>query len=193
MGELIAINFNQVNVITKEEFTYGELIHNVNCLAAGLQAQGLVKCGQCVAMALPNGVEFVITMLAISQLGASVSLINPTYTARKQAYFIDFQVIQNLSSLLQESSIMFLKSTMLVCGFAHQNLFQYFPKLIKMKLSLSIVQIKNYHSGIPFLSLVSQGSYKQFPSMYLKTLLPCHSPAGRRVCPRESCLLITTS
>ncbi|EFX65709.1 hypothetical protein DAPPUDRAFT_303557 [Daphnia pulex] len=72
-----------VSVTTKEEFTYGDLIHDVNCLAAGLQASGLVKRGQCVAMALPNSIEFVVTLLAVSQVGAFISLINPVYTPRE--------------------------------------------------------------------------------------------------------------
>lgn len=67
------------------------MIHDANCLAAGLQAAGHIKHGQCVALALPNGVEFVITLLAISQLGGAASLINPTYNPRKN--FFIFQVI----------------------------------------------------------------------------------------------------
>jgi acyl-CoA synthetase (AMP-forming)/AMP-acid ligase II len=64
------------------EFTYGDLIHDVNCLAAGLQTSGLVKRGHCVAMALPNYIEFVVTLLAVNQVGAFISLINPVYTPR---------------------------------------------------------------------------------------------------------------
>ena len=42
--------------------------------------QDFVKRGQCVAMALPNSIEFVVTLLAVNQVGAFISLINPVYT-----------------------------------------------------------------------------------------------------------------
>ncbi len=71
----------QVNIDTKIEVTYGNLIHDIKCLAAGLQEHGLKK-GQCVALALPNSSEFVITLLAVIHCGALVSLINPVYNTR---------------------------------------------------------------------------------------------------------------
>lgn len=66
-----------------EELTYGQLIHDVNHLAAGLQASQGLKYGQCVALVLPNCMEFVVTLLALSQLGTVASFVNPVYTLRQ--------------------------------------------------------------------------------------------------------------
>lgn len=72
-----------VNISTMEELTYGQLIHDVNHLAAGLQASQGLKYGQCVALVLPNCMEFVVTLLALSQLGTVASFVNPVYTLRE--------------------------------------------------------------------------------------------------------------
>ncbi|XP_057377432.1 uncharacterized protein LOC130698831 [Daphnia carinata] len=72
-----------VNVSTMEELTYGQLICDVNHLAAGLQASQGLKYGQCVALAIPNSMEFIVTLLAVNQLGAVASFVNPIYTFRE--------------------------------------------------------------------------------------------------------------
>ena len=78
----------QVNVDTKKEITYRTLINNVKSLAAGLQITHGLKKGQCVALAMPNSSEFVVTLLALTYAGAVVSLINPVYNSRKY-FFCD--------------------------------------------------------------------------------------------------------
>ena len=67
--------------------TYSELLNNIDSLAAGFQANLGLKKGQCIALALPNNLEFTVTLLAANKCGAAVSLVNPVYTFRQ--YFYD--------------------------------------------------------------------------------------------------------
>lgn len=63
--------------------TYKELLNNIDNLAAGFQTTLGLKKGQCIALALPNTLEFAITLLAANKCGVVVSLVNPIYTFRK--------------------------------------------------------------------------------------------------------------
>ncbi len=65
---------------TKAELKYSDLLHLVPKLAAGLQCTYNVSKGQYVAVALTNSIEFLITVLAVSQCGAIASFVNPVYT-----------------------------------------------------------------------------------------------------------------
>ena len=62
-------------VFEEKAFTYGELNELANRVTNGLQHLG-IKCGDRVALFLPNIPEFVITYLAILKLGAVVVSVN---------------------------------------------------------------------------------------------------------------------
>lgn len=81
-----------------EELTYSQLIHNAKSLAAGLQTSQGLKYGQCVALALPNCTEFIVTLLAVNHLGAVASFVNPVYTPR-QCFFFNLFLFHNKSIL----------------------------------------------------------------------------------------------
>lgn len=70
----------QVDIVTKAELKYSDLLHLVPKLAAGLQSTYKLSKGQYVAVALTNSIEFLITVLAVSQCGAIASFVNPVYT-----------------------------------------------------------------------------------------------------------------
>ena len=63
---------------------HSEMLYSIHKLAAGLQAAGLTK-GQNVALALPNCVEFTISVLAVSFCGGVAALVNPVYTPSKNS------------------------------------------------------------------------------------------------------------
>jgi len=77
-GDRVAV----VDAVTKEETTHSEMLRSVRKLAAALQRDGLAK-GHYVAIALPNCVEFTISVLAVSLCGAVAAFVNPVYTARE--------------------------------------------------------------------------------------------------------------
>ena len=61
-----------------ETLSYRELATKVARLAGGLRAAGIAK-GDVVAVQLPNGVEFVLTYLAICRLGAVMCTLHMPY------------------------------------------------------------------------------------------------------------------
>ncbi|MEY2194699.1 long-chain-fatty-acid--CoA ligase [Neobacillus sp. BF23-41] len=67
--------------------TYAELDKVVDCVAAGLAAQGIRK-GDKVALLLGNCPEFVIAFYGILRAGAVVVPINPTYTSGEISYIL---------------------------------------------------------------------------------------------------------
>jgi acyl-CoA synthetase (AMP-forming)/AMP-acid ligase II len=60
-------------------------------------------------MALPNSIEFVVTLLAVSQVGAFISLINPAYTPRMYLNFSSILVRLNITENFLYSTIGELK------------------------------------------------------------------------------------
>src|SRR5262245_60540033 len=65
-------------VCAGRRLSYAQLGRAVAALAARLVQAGVV--GQCVALALPNGVEAVVGVLAVWYARASLAPINPFYT-----------------------------------------------------------------------------------------------------------------
>lgn len=77
------------------EVTYGQLKDLAQRFAPVLSARGVVP-GDVVAVMLPNSVEFVIALFAAWLLGASVTPINPTFTANE----FDYQVTNSHARVL---------------------------------------------------------------------------------------------
>lgn len=73
--------------------TYTEVVEAVDKLAAALQSTQELKKGDCVAMLLPNSIEFTVSLLAVNKCAGVVSSLNPLYTARKLAYFFHLSLI----------------------------------------------------------------------------------------------------
>ena len=61
------------------EMTYAELDAATDELAAGLAARGIAA-GQLVALALPNGLEYILAFTALSRLDAVTTGLNPRFT-----------------------------------------------------------------------------------------------------------------
>ncbi len=60
--------------------TYADLADQVEWLAQALQRWG-IKAGDCVAIALPNGLAFLATFLAVTRVRAIAAPLNSSYTA----------------------------------------------------------------------------------------------------------------
>jgi len=71
-----------------EECSYGRLWTTVERLASGLVAIGVTR-GTRVGVMLPNILAFPVTWLALARLGAVMTPVNPSYTAREVAYLVD--------------------------------------------------------------------------------------------------------
>ncbi|MDD9996038.1 MAG: AMP-binding protein, partial [Dehalococcoidia bacterium] len=67
--------------------TYGELQSSVD-RAAGLLAGAGLEPERPVAIALGNGLEFLIAFLAVTRAGAVAAPLNPAYTADEFAYYV---------------------------------------------------------------------------------------------------------
>ncbi|MET8161142.1 AMP-binding protein [Sphaerisporangium sp. NPDC005289] len=67
--------------------TYGELLARANQVSHGLRAHGLVK-GDVVAGVLPNGIDAVVMLLAIGQIGLYYVPVNWHLTAAEIAYIL---------------------------------------------------------------------------------------------------------
>ncbi|HVC82937.1 MAG TPA: 4-coumarate--CoA ligase family protein [Chloroflexota bacterium] len=68
--------------------TYGEFALQVRRVAANLAQHGLRK-GDVLAIFLPNGIEYAVTLQAVMLLGGIVTTVNPTYTAHELAFQLD--------------------------------------------------------------------------------------------------------
>ena len=68
--------------------TYAELDLQVRRVAAGLRAQGVRK-GTHVALMLPNAIEFPVTWLALTWIGAVSVQLNPKFTGRELDYVLN--------------------------------------------------------------------------------------------------------
>ncbi|OFT29891.1 hypothetical protein HMPREF3170_05720 [Corynebacterium sp. HMSC08D02] len=70
-------------VETGRSVTYAQLHQEVLALAATLRSRGIGP-GDCVAVQLPNGIDFAVTFLALVQVGASASLLGTSLTATER-------------------------------------------------------------------------------------------------------------
>ena len=64
------------------EWTAGEIADGIRRVAGGLAARGIGP-GRCVAIMLPNMPEFVLAFHGAAWAGATVTTVNPTYTAHE--------------------------------------------------------------------------------------------------------------
>ena len=79
--ETVEAHPDDVAVITTErQFTFAELKHSSDALAAGLLGAGVTR-GDIVAVQLPNWVEFCFFQIALSRIGA---VIQPTHLAFRE-------------------------------------------------------------------------------------------------------------
>jgi oxalate---CoA ligase len=67
--------------------TYAQVSERVEILARRLAGLG-VRRGDRVALALPNGPDFVLLLLAITTLGAAAAPLNPAYTRTEFGFFL---------------------------------------------------------------------------------------------------------
>ena len=72
---------------TGEALSYGQLAARVETLARGLAGLG-VRRGDRVALALPNGPDIVLLLLAITALGAAAAPLNPAYTETEFSFYL---------------------------------------------------------------------------------------------------------
>ena len=70
-----------------EVLTYGQAADRVEALAQRLAGLG-VRRGDRVALALPNGPDVVLLLLAVTALGAAAAPLNPAYTAAEYEFFL---------------------------------------------------------------------------------------------------------
>jgi acyl-CoA synthetase (AMP-forming)/AMP-acid ligase II len=71
-----------------EHVTYGQLVSSVDRLVAELRDLGVGR-GDCVALVLPNGADFVHWILAMLRLGVAAAPLNPAYTAHEYSFYLD--------------------------------------------------------------------------------------------------------
>jgi len=67
--------------------TYGQTADRVEALAQQLACLG-VRRGDRVALALPNGTDVVLLLLAVTALGAAAAPLNPAYTETEFTFFL---------------------------------------------------------------------------------------------------------
>ena len=67
--------------------TYAQAAERVEALARCLAGAG-VRRGDRVALALPNGPDFVLLLLAVIALGAAAAPLNPAYTQAEYSFFL---------------------------------------------------------------------------------------------------------
>jgi acyl-CoA synthetase (AMP-forming)/AMP-acid ligase II len=68
--------------------TYAQVADRIETLAGRLAGAGVQR-GDRVALALPNGPDFVQLLLAITALGAAAAPLNPAYTASEFTFFLE--------------------------------------------------------------------------------------------------------
>src|SRR5215472_688623 len=71
---------------TGQVLTYGQLATRVETLARRLAGLG-VRRGDRVALALPNGPDIILLLLAITAVGAGAAPLNPAYTQSEYEFF----------------------------------------------------------------------------------------------------------
>jgi acyl-CoA synthetase (AMP-forming)/AMP-acid ligase II len=73
---------------TDQSLTYGQLATRVEALARRLASLGVRRADR-VALALPNGPDIVLLLLAITALGAAAAPLNPAYTETEFGFYLD--------------------------------------------------------------------------------------------------------
>ena len=102
-------------------FTYGELNESVNRLTNGLQSLG-IKCGDRVALFLPNIPEFVIAYFAILKLGAIVVSVNSMLKSNELRFILnDSEAVaaittESLKEQIPVQDLAFLKNIVIAEG-----------------------------------------------------------------------------
>jgi fatty-acyl-CoA synthase len=77
-----------VEVASGRRWTYAELDRDVDALARGLIAAGIVK-GDRVGIWAPNCAEWTITQYATAKIGAILVNVNPSYRTHEFAYAVN--------------------------------------------------------------------------------------------------------
>ena len=72
----------QIDGISGKRYNYDHVVKQIQCVASGLFTLG-VRRGDVLAIVSPNSVEYVYMMFGALAAGASVTTINPNYSARK--------------------------------------------------------------------------------------------------------------
>jgi len=68
--------------------SYRALAEQIERLAEQLRSAGL-RPGDCVVMVLPNGLEFIVVLLAIAAAGLIAAPLNPAYKANELRMFLE--------------------------------------------------------------------------------------------------------
>lgn len=107
--------------------TYAELIADVELCAGSISARG-VSSTDCIAVVLPNGYRFVVSVLAVMALGARLVPLNPAFRPEElERYFQDCNVaaifyqqgLQGVEQYLQHSrAVGFVESDVLDSNFS---------------------------------------------------------------------------
>ncbi|MBC2643310.1 MULTISPECIES: AMP-binding protein [unclassified Rhodococcus (in: high G+C Gram-positive bacteria)] len=114
LGETIGDNFDRtvaahadrdalVDRPSGRRWTYAELARDVDAVAAGLLARGIVK-GDRVGIWAPNCPEWTLIQYATAKIGAILVNINPAYRAHELQYVLDQAGIRLLVSAPQFKS-----------------------------------------------------------------------------------------
>src|SRR5439155_5086165 len=76
--------------------SYRALAEQIERLAEQLRSAGL-RPGDCVVMVLPNGLEFIVVLLAIAAAGLIAAPLNPAYKANELRMFLeDIQPLEDI-------------------------------------------------------------------------------------------------
>jgi len=75
-------------VVANQSYSYGEFKKSVEQIAAGLNKLGIQK-GDKVALFLPNSIEFLYSMYALSRIGAVYVPANTALNTEELAYIVD--------------------------------------------------------------------------------------------------------
>src|SRR5881397_1868138 len=70
------------------EIRYGALSDEVDRLAGRLRQSGL-RPGQTVAIALPNGIEYLVSFLAVARARLVAAPMNPTFKAEEFGFLLE--------------------------------------------------------------------------------------------------------
>ncbi|MQY30535.1 AMP-binding protein [Nocardia aurantia] len=95
-GERVAL----IDRVTGVRWTYRQFVAEVDMVALGLLASGIVK-GDRVGIWAPNRAEWVLTQYATARIGAVLVTINPAYRAHELEYVLNQAEIRMLIAATQ--------------------------------------------------------------------------------------------
>ena len=84
-----------VDIPTGRRWTYAELDTDINVVARGLMARGIVP-GDRVGIWAPNSAEWVIVQYATAKIGAILVNVNPAYRTHELAYVLEQSGLRTL-------------------------------------------------------------------------------------------------